>query len=252
VSISITHPKMSNQTNNKSSGNQAKASAFDPRAPLLVQPFKRLVEEGFISRMTTVWTPTGVETKVQIDERVAAADTTFKVGVDYPAARIARLAEEKDLVPKKGKKVASQKPVSLLPKKSLCEEDFVGSGSNLASRAKDVASAIGGPALAGRIMSLKDIRTPEGVLTFQDWWKLSSPAERYILLTDGVRRAKLDKNSSVLPALAALSCPFLDSLEFGKEKSEEEGAEAGPSTQVEVPAPAPSQKKGKSKQKPAQ
>jgi hypothetical protein len=198
----------------RAAGQTSRTAAVDPRNPLLVQPYKRLVDEGFVTSLTIKFTPMGVSSMCQVDSRVVSAGSGLALGTDYPVAMIARLADEGNLIPKRGSKRGAKGPkAAQLPKKSLCKEDFSDSAT-LKKRAEEVTAACGSGGLVGRIGSAGLL--PEKTVLFDQWWAVAAPVDRLVLLTTKDHREVITKNvgqAKAGPMLRALGCPFQDSLE---------------------------------------
>jgi len=215
--------------NSKTRGSLSR-SALDPRAPLLTQPFKRLVEEGYITELTVSFTPLGTTVKGKADSRMVAVEGAGLNQTDYfPVGKLAKVAEKGNLVPPPGKKKKSAgAPQAVqLPTKSLCKEDFAAGVSQprLQQRINAVANALGGGPLVGRVRSAGAFRGDDTV-SYQDWWEAASPSDRAISVCQGRHLATLTDEDK--GKLGGLRCPFRGTAEFtvAHKDEEEEGEEA--------------------------
>lgn len=206
-------------TNDSGNGNKnrgvQRAAALDPRAPLLVQPFKRLVEEGFILELKVVWTPTTVTVEGEPDDRlIAVAGSGLQKGQKYAIAKLSSIADDGDLIPTKGKKSKNDKnPSQPDPKKSLCAKDLDLDFAGFVARAQAVAKNCSGPTLVGRVRSAELF---EGRITtkFSDWWEKAEPGPRCTSLTLEKYRKEMSGHSNGLKYFADLKCPFRGTAEF--------------------------------------
>jgi hypothetical protein len=211
---------MTEQVNNNSSGAKqrtpvTRSAAFDPRNPALVQPYKRLIEEGFFTELVVTFTPLGVTSTAKPDIRLASVEgASLDVNQSYPLGVLSAWADKGNLIPlkgKKGKKIGNATPDQPLPDKSLCKRDFLGTAAELSARAVAVANKSGGSALIGRVRSEGHFRM--GVTTsFQNWWAQASPADRASALC--VPRYRGELTAEDLNKLAGLQCPFRGTAEF--------------------------------------
>jgi len=206
---------------NASSATSRTRNALDPRAPLLCQPFKRLVEEGIITELSVSFTPTGYGVSGTASERLVGVTGSGLNTTDrYPVARLAQVAELGNLIPKPGKKgkgVAQPQ----LPAKTLCKEDFKDgvSTARLQQRANAVASAVGGGPLVGRVRSAGRFTGTESQ-SYQDWWTGASPEDRALSLCQGRHLSSLTEPEKA--KLVPLQCPFRGTLEFTVSAHDEE------------------------------
>jgi len=205
----------------QSNSNVAKARippAFDPKAPALVQPYRRLVEEGFIVKLTVEFTPMGVNISGVPDARVASVtDSGLTAGAPAALGLILAAADKGNLVPKAGKKSTGPK-AQPLPEKSLDKKDFEGSQAELLARARRVAQACGDKTLVGRVRTANAF---DGKVTtsFADWWASADAKKRSAALM--VPSKAKDLTEADLAKLTNLECPFRGSAEFVVAESEQ-------------------------------
>jgi hypothetical protein len=190
-------------------------NAFDPRNPSLVQPFKRLVDEGFISELVAKWTPMGIISYGKAAQKLAdVEDSGLNTTDEYPLAILARVAEKGDVIPRPGKaKKTGGTPQQALPAKSLCKEDLKPekTAASIQARANAVARASGGAPLVGRVRS-KNRFLGHSTTSYQDWWETASADDRALSLCQGKHYASLTDEEKA--KLAGLQCPFRGTLEF--------------------------------------
>jgi hypothetical protein len=198
----------------KRSGAQ-RAAALDPRAPLLVQPFKRLVEEGFIKELNVSFTPTGVTATGVPDTRmIAVKDSGLVKDQKYPLGLLASIADQGDLIPIGGKKKKKNNAVveQPLPSKSLCARDWeFKDPSEFVARAIAVADASTGATLVGRVRSA-DLFGGDHTISFQKWWETASPYDRAVSLT--LKKYRDELSTEQIQSLQTLRCPFRGTAEF--------------------------------------
>jgi hypothetical protein len=228
---------MEQANNNNANGNnrrtvQKMSAAFDPRQPALVQPYKRLVEEGFITVLTAKFTPEGFTCLAKPDGRLAAVEgANLNVEQEYPVGILSMWADKGNLIPLKGKnksKGSKAGPEQPLPAKSLCKKDFEATDAELSARAVAVANASGGASLIGRVRSEKAF-TLAVTTSFQDWWRLANGEQRASALCTPRYRGELSEAD--VNKLANLQCPFRGTAEFTvqqEENSDDEEEEAEP------------------------
>lgn len=208
-------------------------TAFDPKSPAIVQPYKRLVDEGFIERLTITFTPTGVEVVGVPDKRVAeVAGSGLTAGTAAPLGMILTAADKGNLIPKRSgdrKKKANAAAVAPLPEKTLTKRDFEGSDQELLARARAVANHCGGPTLVGRVRSSGSFGG-RVTTTFQQWWERATPSQRASSLVIPSRKEEI--GTAEIARFATMQCPFRDVASFVV-------PEAGPSTQGRPRSPDP-------------
>jgi hypothetical protein len=188
-----------------------RGTALDPKNPSLVQPFKRLVDEGFITELTVKFTPTGTTTVGKPDERMAGVkDSGLTAGKDAPLGILAAVADQGNLIPLKGKK-SGKKIEQPLPERSLDKKDFAGTAAELLARCTAVANNCGGATLVGRVRSANHF---DGTTTtsFQNWWAQAKPYSRCVALSTEKKRADMTKDE--IMKLGTLPCPFRGTQEF--------------------------------------
>jgi len=239
---------MADNVNATQAGGNSKAragpprSALDPRAPLLVQPFKRLVEEGYISELVVKFTPLGTEVKAKAAKRLVDVEGSGLNETDYfPVSRLSVVADKANLVPAPGKKKKSAGAggaAQQLPTKSLAKGDFAEgvSAQRLQQRINAVANALGGGPLVGRVRSAGAFAGDE-TESYQDWWEAASPHDRAISLCQGRHLATL--TDAEIGRLGGLRCPFRGTAEFtvSKEDESEEEEAVAQATSSSPPRP---------------
>lgn len=208
---------MAEQTNKpgkKTPGPRGPA-AFDPKTPTIVQPYKRLVDEGFITELSVVFTPTGVTITGKPDKRVAdVPDSGLTVGEATALGRILTAADKGNLIPKRSgdrRKKANAAAAAPLPEKSLVKRDFEGSDQELLARARAVASSAGGPALVSRVRSAGNFGG-RVTTSFQNWWAAATPPQRMASLVVPSRRGELDAGDAA--RFENMQCPFRGTADF--------------------------------------
>jgi len=199
-------------------------AALDPRAPLLVQPSRRLVEEGSITEILVSFTPLGTVVKGKASKRLVDVEGSGLNETDYfPVVRLAGVADKGNLAPapSKKKKNAGGAQVVQLPAKSLCKEDFAEGKTpqSLQQRANAVANACGGGPLVGRVRSAKRFSGTETV-SYRKWWETASVQDRAVSLCQQRHLDTLTEAHKLL--LGALQCPFRGTAEFTVAEEEEE------------------------------
>jgi len=223
-------------------GPAAPRSGLDPTTPLLVQPYKRLVNEGFIMELRISFKPTGTVVEACPGEKlVEVVGSGLKSDTYYAVAVLARIAELGNVIPKPGKSgkgKAGGPKTPELPKKSLCIKDFaVGSSpATLQKRANEVAAACGGGPLVGRVRSAGIFKGTESQ-SYQDWWAGADPKSRAVSLCQG--KALSELTDVALARLGGLQCPFRGTLEFTVAEQDEEEEEETPAPRISGPATPP-------------
>jgi len=201
-------------------------NAFDPKAPAIVQPYQRLVNEGWISELVVKFTPMGVNVAGKASTRLAAVpDSGLNTTDPYPLAILARVAELGNCIPKPGKAKKSGAVVQALPAKSLVKSDLAAekSAASIQARANSVAAATGGAPLVGRVRSAGKFVGTEST-SYQAWWDAAPAADRALSLCQGRHLTTLTDEE--MARLGGLQCPFRGTLEFtvaGEEGEEAEG-----------------------------
>jgi len=218
---------MSAQTNKNSGGARATQGrmALDPLAPVLGQPWKRLVEEGFITELVVKFTSSGVQAQGKPDDRVCKVEGTgLKVGEFSPLGMIKAAADKGNLIPRRQTKngPSGSVPGTPLPAKTLVKSDFGGTDAELLGRARKVAQACGGQTLVGRVRSSNAF---DGKVTtsFSDWWASASAEKRVKALVQPRHMGELSKEDTV--RLANLECPFRGTADFVVADDEDEDEE---------------------------
>lgn len=197
--------------------------ALDPKNALLVQPFKRLVEEGFITELTVRFTPSGFHAEGVPDARVAGVDGSgLTTGVAAPLGLISAAADKGNLIPRKQKKngkTGGSAPAQPLPAKSLTKEDLGKSDAEFLSRARAVATSCG----AGLVGRARTNGLFDGSVTtsFQDWWAQSSATARAQTLFTKRYFDECDREH-VIRRMRSLECPFRGTAEFAVSERKDE------------------------------
>jgi hypothetical protein len=219
---------MSNGQGSKSKDATAKLQALDPRTPALVQPFKRLVEEGFLQKLTVEFTPSGYTAMGTPDDRMIAVDKSgLAKGETYPLGRLLAIAEQGNLIPLKGKAKKTGAATQPVPEKSLVKADFDKTAQELFARAQAVAQKCTGTTLVGRVRSEGAF---DGAVTisFENWWRTATPAQKAISLM--VKKHREGVTADSLAKLRDMQCPFRGPAEFEvAEEADEEEPQAPPS-----------------------
>jgi len=190
-------------------------AALDPTTPSLTQPWKRLVEEGFIQKMSIEFTPTGSTVVCIPDARVIAVEGSgLEEGVTYPIGMVKAAVDKGNLIPRRQdkKKSADGKAADTpKPAKTLVKSDFGGSAAELFARAKAVAQSCGGATLVGRVRSA-GVFDGEVTTSFQDWWAAASPEKRGRSLVQPRHAGELTRED--VAKFANMECPFRGTAEF--------------------------------------
>jgi hypothetical protein len=192
-----------------------RASALDPRAPLLVQPFKRLVEEGFLLKVNVEFTPSGfTATGVPDSRMIEVANSGLVKDASYPLGKLAAVAEQGNLIPLKGKgkgQKGAGPSGQPLPEKSLCKKDFAKTDAELYARAQAVAKKCTGSTLVGRVRSA-DLFDGTTTISFKKWWQTADVECRLTALTVTKQRSLITEEEAA--ALTRMQCPFPGPAEF--------------------------------------
>jgi len=198
--------------------------ALDPSVPVLVQPYKGLVEQGIIDSITVVFSSLGTQVSGKASQRLAdVKDSGLNTTDSFPVARLMSIAEAGELFtrPGKGKKTGSSGPAIQKPSKSLVPEDLDGSlnAAALQQRINEIARSCGGGPLVGRVRSEGRF---EGTATtsYRDWWEAANSSDRALSLSEGKRRALL--TDEMKARLNGLQCPFRGTLEFVVSNADED------------------------------
>jgi len=225
---------MSGQTNNTNARGTTLGGrlALDPTKPTLSQPWKRLVDEGFILKLVVEFTPTGVSVLGEPDKRIVDVDGSGLVlGQPAPVGLIKAAADKGNLIPRRQTNKGPGGSVSgtPLPAKSLVKSDFTGSDAELLGRARKVAQACGGQTLVGRVRS-SNAFDGEVTTSFKDWWASATPEKRAKALVQPRHLEGLTKDE--VKKLANLECPFRGTADFvvAQDGEEDEEQEAPRST----------------------
>jgi hypothetical protein len=196
--------------------------ALDPRVPVLVQPFKGMVETGLIEEITVVFSSMGTVVKGKASKKLAEVEQSGLNVTDYfPVARLLEVAESGDkplLVNPKKKKKGGAAPAQVKPARSLCATDFELSPAALQQRINEIARACGGGPLVGRVRSAGEF-DGDATVSYQDWWRDASAHKRALSLSEGKRLAAFSDEQKEL--LSGLQCPFRGTLEFKVSEEEE-------------------------------
>jgi hypothetical protein len=191
-----------------------RSSALDPRNATLVQPFKRLVEEGFITSLSVTFTPNGFTASGVPDARVAAVEGSgLTTGTAAALGLILSAADKGNLIPKKTKgKTSGKAQVQPLPLKTLVSKDFEGTtDEQLLARMRVVASDSNGGTLIGRVRSAGRY-VASVTLSYQDWWNRADANDRALSLCQHKELVKL--TDAQKQRLRGKPCPFRGTAEF--------------------------------------
>jgi len=199
------------------SGSTVKARpALDPRVPVLVQPFKGLVETGVIEEIAVTFSSMGTTVKGRASQRLVNVANSGLNTTDYfPVVRLLEVAEsgENPILPKfvKKKTVGAGGPAQVKPARSLCVEDFELTPPALQTRINEIARACGGGPLVGRVRSAGAF-DGAATVSYRDWWEAAAPNLRCLSLSEGKRLALF--SDEMKARLDGLQCPFRGTLEF--------------------------------------
>lgn len=191
-------------------------TALDPRNASLVQPFKRLVDEGFITELNVVFTPSGFTATGKPDSRISAVEGSgLTTGTPAALGIIAAAADKGNLIPKKQgnvKKNATNKvDAQPLPLKTLVPKDFEGTDAELIARMRIVAAEGNGGTLIGRVRSAGRYMA-DVTLSYQDWWARAGAKDRALSLCQHKMLAKL--SDEMIARLDGKPCPFRGTAQF--------------------------------------
>jgi hypothetical protein len=191
-------------------------NALDPRNATLVQPFKRLVEEGFITELLVKFTPNGYSAEGVPDTRVCGVvDSGLTAGESAPLGKILAAVERGNLAPKKSKDKKSsgnKAQTQPLPLKTLVTKDFEGTTTEqLFARARIVASDSNGGTLIGRVRSAGRY-VADVTLSYQEWWGRANVNDRALSLCQHKELVKLTDVHK--ERLRGMPCPFRGDAEF--------------------------------------
>jgi len=203
---------------------RAPPPALNPESCALVQPYKDFVSRGFISKLAVEFTPLGVAVCafLRSDLRKDGETSETRVSVGDAKQRII----DANLWTPRGKQGSGGNPKKdLLPKKSLCKEDFNGDNDSLFARATAVAGALGDTTARGRIGSLKMMI--EGVDTFEDWWSGASASEKVRLLSDKKHHDLFSEGELTRVSALLTRSPFRGTVPSPSEEEEEPVSRSG-------------------------
>lgn len=229
---------MSAQTGNRTSarpGGGTTRAALDPLNPSLTQPWKRLVDEGFITELTVKFTPTGQTCLGKPDVRIVGVEgfTHLVLGESYPLGMIKAAADKGNLIPIRKNKATGGSPSGTpLPAKSLVKSDLTGSDAELLGRARRVAQACGGQTLVGRVRSAGAFHG-EVTTSFQDWWRTAAANDKVKSIVQPRHLAELSTED--INRIANLECPFRDTANFVVASEEGEDAQSQKATGSSAP-----------------
>jgi hypothetical protein len=175
-----------------------------------------LVEEGFITELTVVFTPSGFKAEGLPDARlVGVTDSGLVLGQRSPLGMIASAADKGNLIPLKkksgSKKTGANDVSNPLPKKTLVKADFEGTDEALFARAKVVASAENGGTLVGRVRSAGKFNG-KVTISYQKWWETATVDDRALSLCQSKELAGLTR--AHILRLRGMQCPFRGTTEF--------------------------------------
>jgi hypothetical protein len=198
--------------------------ALDPRVPVLVQPFKGLVENGTITEISVKFSSMGTEVKGKASKRLSdVKDSGLNTTDFFPVGRLLEVAEmgEDPILKRPGKKGKSggTGPAQVKPARSLCKEDFSLSVPALQKRINEIAKNCGGGPLVGRVRSAGEFEAAS-TMSYQDWWDVADGHKRALSLSEGKRLATFTPEQVEL--LENLQCPFRGTLEFTVKEDDEE------------------------------
>jgi hypothetical protein len=198
--------------------------ALDPRVPVLVQPFKGLVENGVIAEISVVFSSMGTEVKGKASKRLAdVKDSGLNTTDFFPVGRLLEIAEmgEDPLLKRPGKKGKGKGtgPAQVKPARSLCSDDFSLAPAALQTRANEIAKNCGGGPLVGRVRSAGRF-SGTSTVSYREWWDAADGDLRALSLSEGKRYAAFTPEQKAL--LVGLQCPFRGTLEFTVKEDDED------------------------------
>jgi hypothetical protein len=198
--------------------------ALDPRVPVLVQPFKGLVENGTITEISVKFSSMGTEVKGKASKRLAdVKDSGLNTTDFFPVGKLLEVAEmgEDPVLKRPGKKGKGAKagPAQVKPARSLCSEDFSLSQPALQARINEIAKNCGGGPLVGRVRSAGRF-DHQSTISYRDWWENADGDLRALSLSEGKRYHAFTPEQKAL--LVGLQCPFRGTLEFTVKEDEED------------------------------
>jgi hypothetical protein len=203
---------MATKVNAKSAGSSPRGTALDPRIPSLVQPFKRLVEEGYITELVVKFTPSGTTSLGKPDQRMVDVDKSgLVIDQAYPLGLLLAVSDKGNLVPVKGKKKTAAQAAQPLPEKTLTKDDLGKTPDELLARARAVANKSGGATLVGRVRSANRFGG-SATISFENWWKTADAVSRASSLMTTKKLAELDQ--AQIDKFGSLQCPFRGTAEF--------------------------------------
>jgi hypothetical protein len=196
--------------------------ALDPRVPVLVQPFKGLVETGVITEISVKFSAMGTEVKGKASKKLAdVKDSGLNTTDFFPVGRLLEVAEsgENPVLKRPGKKGKSGGPAQVKPARSLCTEDFSLAQAALQSRINEIAKNCGGGPLVGRVRSAGRF-DHDRTISYREWWDAADGDLRALSLSEGKRYPSFTPEQKAL--LVGLQCPFRGTLEFTVKAEDED------------------------------
>jgi hypothetical protein len=196
--------------------------ALDPRVPVLVQPFKGLVETGVITEISVKFSAMGTEVKGKASKKLAdVKDSGLNTTDFFPVGRLLEVAEsgENPVLKRPGKKGKSGGPAQVKPARSLCTEDFSLAQAALQSRINEIAKNCGGGPLVGRVRSAGRF-DHDRTISYREWWDAADGDLRALSLSEGKRYSSFTPEQKAL--LVGLQCPFRGTLEFTVKAEDED------------------------------
>jgi hypothetical protein len=196
--------------------------ALDPRVPVLVQPFKGLVETGVITEISVKFSAMGTEVKGKASKKLAdVKDSGLNTTDFFPVGRLLEVAEsgENPVLKRPGKKGKGAGPAQVKPARSLCSEDFSLAQSALQTRINEIAKNCGGGPLVGRVRSAGRF-DHDRTISYREWWDAADGDLRALSLSEGKRYSSFTPEQKAL--LVGLQCPFRGTLEFTVKAEDED------------------------------
>lgn len=212
-----------------------RVSALDVGAPALTQPFKRLVAEGFITKLTVVFTPNGFNVECVPDKRISEVENSgLTAGVSAPIGMVLAASDKGNLIPvskKTGKKQEQPKP-----EKTLVLADFELPEAQFIARCKAVAEKCGGATLTGRVRSAGAFNedTFTSTISYTSWWEKANVKSRMVGLVQGELKNKLTKEQC--QKFSKMSCPFRGDVVFQVKALEKEAEASSNGAKLSNPA----------------
>jgi len=184
---------------------RAPPPALNPESCALVQPYKDFLMKGYFTSLNVEFTPLGNRVFCNLRDDLLKSGETLKSNIAIGDGK-QRIIDNDLWTPGNRVQKAKGEETRILPKKSLCKEDFSKSDLNLSARAEAVAKALTDTVARGRIGSLKLMI--EGCDTFEKWWKDAAPSEKSRLLADKKHHDSFTESDHIRLNKIMVKCPF--------------------------------------------